>query len=268
MRVKLLDLVTLEQLLAQHRWHIDHVTRELARRYHLSALEADEFGALIERALERNDYEVLRDYDGRSSWETYLTTVITRLFFTFQSELWGQWRPTAIANRLGPTAVLMEELMLRDGMSFDDAIAIMRNTHRVDQPRHRLEALAGGLGLLSARNRTAEERSADAEIAAHHLAIERALRDALALLSPDERLMLAMRFVDRRPVTKISRLLKIDPRPLQRRIDQATEVVRMSLLTQGVAADDIQTVLSSPDERGSSSVQRKCWIAVSPHRSR
>ena len=34
---------------------------------------------------------------------------------------WGKWRPSAVAKRLGPTAVLLDRLLTRDGRPFDDA---------------------------------------------------------------------------------------------------------------------------------------------------
>jgi DNA-directed RNA polymerase specialized sigma24 family protein len=258
-------LVTFEQLITQHRSYIEQVVQGISRRYHLSAGEAAEFALRVERALERNDYELLRAYDNRSTWETYLTTVITQQFFTFQAELWGQWRPSGVAKRMGSTAILLEELMLRDRLSFNEAIEVMRRVHRVDQPRHRLEALADGLGLLL---REPEPRSLypDADVGAREALMERALRDALTLLAADERLMLTMRFVDGSPVTRIAQLMNMQARPVQRRIEQAKEVVRMSLLTQGLGAVEIDALLGETEQTGRRLLQKKLWVAVAPYK--
>ena len=78
----------------------------------------------------------MRGFDGRSTWETYLSTVVTRLFFEFQGDLWGQWRPTPQASRLGPTGIV------RDGLAIPEAIQVMRTTHRVAVPLTRLEEMA------------------------------------------------------------------------------------------------------------------------------
>jgi hypothetical protein len=112
-----IDLATLEQLLLRHSPFVAQVIWEIARRHHFSGDEIKEFGSVVERALERNDYELLRAFEGRSTWETYLSTVVTRLFFRFQAERWGQWQPTFLATRLGPAAILLEELRLNRSTS-------------------------------------------------------------------------------------------------------------------------------------------------------
>jgi len=91
--------VTFEQLISQQRPHVGRVLQALARRHHLAPPEIAEFQVVVDLAFERNDYELLKAFDGRSTWETYLTTVVTRLFFSYQGGLWGQWRPTALAQR-------------------------------------------------------------------------------------------------------------------------------------------------------------------------
>ncbi len=147
-----LDPAALEQLLARHRPFVAHVIQDLARKHHLSGDEIDELARRVERALERNDYELLRIFDERSSWDTYLTTVVSRLFLAYQSERWGHWRPTPRATKMGPTAVLLEELISRDRLSLTEAIHFMRTTHRVDVPRPKLEELAHDLDLLTGAN--------------------------------------------------------------------------------------------------------------------
>lgn len=233
--------MTSEQLIIQQRAHIDQAVNDLAKRYYLALEELEEFRAMVDRALERNDYELLRAHDDRSSWQTYLTTVVMRQFFIFQAQIWGQWRPTLTAQRLGPEAMLLEELIVRDHLDLEDAIDIMRRRHRVDVPRPRLERMANELRLADEA-----ERQTAADVAQGPLRdarIQTALRDALALISADDRLMLELRLRDGQPVTRIARMLKIEPRPLQRRIDQALETVRSSLLAHGISHDDVDILL-------------------------
>jgi RNA polymerase sigma factor for flagellar operon FliA len=238
--------VTFEQLIAEQRPHVERVIQDLARRHYLASPEIQELRDTVDRALERNDYELLRAFDGRSTWETYLTTVVTRQFFMFQAALWGHWRPTAAAVRLGPAAMLLEELVLRDRFGLNDAIDWMRTTHRVDLPRHRLLQMAEQLeiaGAASARHRSAPAMEAPAPSPT----LQAALHDALALVSPDDRLILELRFRDHQPLTRIAAVLKTDARPLQRRIETAKEVIRRSLITQGIDADDVEALLASAD---------------------
>ena len=254
-------MATFAELLTQHRTHIQRVLQEFARAHYLSHDETLEFAAVVDRALERNDYALLRGFEGRSTWETYLTTVISREFFGFQAELWGGWRPSADAMRLGPAATLLEELVTRDQLAFEEAVRVMRSSHRVDLSRERLHELYRDLGLDHPAPDRREE-SPDTEAAeARKRAIESAMADALALLSPDERLMLRLRYTDREPLTRIAKLLMDDPRPVQRRIEKARAVFRAALLTQGIKAEEIDAILENA-EAESRGKRRKWWHTV------
>jgi hypothetical protein len=235
--------VTFEQLLVQQQEHVERVVQDLARKNYLSAAEIDEFRGAVERALERNDYELLRAFEGRSTWETYLRTVVTRQFFLFQSAMWGQWRPSGTAIRLGAAAMLLEELVVRDRFALHDAIEWMRTTHRVDLPRHRLLQIAAQLGIAT----TAVPIRTPARETAPSPQLRRALVDALALVSPDDRLVLELRFRDGQPLTRIASLMKVEARPLQRRIEIAKNVIRESLLAQGIDATDMDVLLGGGD---------------------
>jgi DNA-directed RNA polymerase specialized sigma24 family protein len=256
-----------ERVLREQRPHVERLVQDIARHYHLAAHEIAEFSTLVEETLERNDYELLRAFDRRSTWETYLSTVLTRLFFEFQLGLWGQWRPSAASQALGPAAMLLEELVRRDRLPLADAIELMRSTHRVDLSRQRIESLARELHLPGdpGRHQSAAEPDtiAEAEVAPDPT-IQAALSDAIALLSPEDRLLLAMRYVDRQPITRIAKLLRAAPRPLQRRIEQAKDVLRTSLLTQQIAIEDVDALILQA-EVDANSPHRKWWMLVLPH---
>jgi hypothetical protein len=236
--------VTFEQLIEEKRPYVEQIIADLSRKHLLALTETDEFRMVVMRALERHDYELLRAFDGRSTWETYLNTVVTREFFSFQAALWGEWRPSRKAIRLGPVAMLLEELVVRDEFSLDDAIDWMRTSHRVDEPRHKIRELAVALGVApSERPARTTSPSGPAAPQSVDSRLRAALDDALALVSPDDRLIVELRFRDHQPLTRIARMLRLDVRPLQRRIDNITEVIRESLLTQGVALQDVDDML-------------------------
>jgi hypothetical protein len=253
--------VTFDQLIVQQRPHIEQVIRDLCRRNYLAPAEIDDFRGAVYLKLERNDYEVLKEFDGQTTWESFMTLVISREFYLFQQLLWGQWRPSAAATRLGAAAVLLEELVIRDGVLISDAVEIMRSMHRVDLPRHRLLEFATQLRLSDTPRRVhpAEERRQEQEIPNGKL--EAALRAAVSLLSPDDRLILELRFRDCQPLTRIARLMKIEARPLQRQIDQATDIIGRSLLAAGIAQNDIGRLLRQADD-DSTLPSRKWWDVV------
>jgi hypothetical protein len=254
--------VTFEQLIDQQRPHIERVVMDLARRHYLAASEVDEFRAAVHRALERNDHELLRAFDGRSTWETYLGTVITREFFVFERAMWGSWRPSPEALRLGPAAILLEELVRHERLALSEALEVMRTMHRVDVPRVRLLNHAQELHL------TAETQAVAAPGVAPAMTprLSHAVRDALSLVSGEDRLILELRFRDRYPLTRIAALMKIDVRPLQRRIERVQAVMRESLLTQGIDAADVATLLPAAESGASASEQ--WWQAVLARPSR
>ena len=124
---------------------IGAVIRRIAGRRRLRRDEADEFSAVVYLKLVENQYAVLRTFRGDSSLATYLTKVVGRLYLDWRTSAWGRWRPSAQASRLGPTAVLLERLLRRDGCSFAEASEMLSTNHRVPESRRDLEQLHAAL---------------------------------------------------------------------------------------------------------------------------
>ena len=122
-----------EQRFLAHLEQVERIIAFVARRRRLDAGEVDEFASVVRLKLIENDYEVLRRFEGRSSLKTYLTVVIQRFYLDYRVSTWGKWRPSAGARRLGPTAVLLERLTARDGMSFPEAVQAARTNHGVPE---------------------------------------------------------------------------------------------------------------------------------------
>src|SRR6478672_3264957 len=110
---------------------IDDITARVCRRHRLTAAEADDFRSEVRLHFIDQDYEVLRRFEGRSSLPTYVTTVVQRQFLDYRNRLWGKWRPCAEARRMGPTAILIERLIIRDGWSLDQAVETLQLNHGV-----------------------------------------------------------------------------------------------------------------------------------------
>src|SRR5687768_16697933 len=75
--------------------------------------------------LVENDYAIVRKFAGRSSFATFLSVVVQRMFLDFRIQAWGKWHSSAEAKRLGDTAVELERLLVRDGRTIDEAFAII-----------------------------------------------------------------------------------------------------------------------------------------------
>src|SRR5262249_57565215 len=91
--------------------------------------EGEDFGSLLKIKLLDNDRAVPRAYRGDSSLRPYWAAVATRLFLDQRVAVWGKWRPSAKARRLGPLAVELEELVRRGGRAPADAVALVSPRH-------------------------------------------------------------------------------------------------------------------------------------------
>ena len=257
MRGRRADVVTFEGLIDEQRTHIEQVVRALSRRNCLTDAQSALFRSAVLKSLQGNAFELLRAFDGRSTWETYLTTVISREFFLFQGVLWGQWRPSRTAQQLGAVAVLLEKLVRSDGMRVSDAIQVMRALHRVNEPRHRLLRMAHKLRLAEPNAGVApRERSAGFD-ERHHAA----LRHALTLLAPDDRLIIELRVRDLQPLTRIAAMLGVGVTHVSDRLDRAKGAIGESLLGQGIAREHVHGLLQNV-EHDQAHPHRKWWCAA------
>ncbi len=196
--------VDYQRLFLDHLDLVDQIVRTTGRRRHLAPHEQDDLSSFVHLSLIENDYAILRKFQGRSSYWTYLAAVIERLSLDFCIELWGRWRPSTMAERLGPEAVLLERLVTRDGHPLEEALELARTNHAVTQSHAELRAIWAQLPARARPTEVAEEAAADvpAEESAEADVddagrkadverLERALASALAQCSDQERVLIA-----------------------------------------------------------------------------
>jgi RNA polymerase sigma factor (sigma-70 family) len=251
--------VDYQKLLLEHLPLIDRVVRHVGRRHHLSPADAEEFAALVRYKLIDRDFAILRKFQGRSTLATYLTTVVERLYLDRCVSRWGRWRPSAAARRLGPLAILLEQLTNREGLTFDEAVSTLQtNQHSsatrdelhtifVQLPR-RVPRVAGEAELATAAVRkgaadSALEYGLDREVVDR---VEQALAHALAALSPREQLILKLRFQDGLSVPAIGRLVSATPKALYHQIERLTDGLQEALRRQGIDDRDVERVVGHP----------------------
>ncbi len=126
---------------------IDDVTGQVCRRHRLSPTESDEFRSDVRLHFIERNYEVLRKFEGRCALATYVNVVVQRVFLDWRNRMWGRWRPSTDARRLGPTAILIERLVTRDGWTLDQAL----ETIKVNQQIELDDVLTAFCNTLSAR---------------------------------------------------------------------------------------------------------------------
>jgi RNA polymerase sigma factor (sigma-70 family) len=237
---------------------INDVTLLVCRRHHLSGAEAEDFAAEVHlHFIERNS-EVLRRFEGRSSLRTFLSVVIHRLFLDYRNRLWGKWRPSADARRHGPTAMLVERLVTRDGWTFEQALEMLLINHQLKIDGvllafcQQLSARGPGRQFV-AESEADQVESATPSPEANVLRAEQdflakrvrtVLGRVLQALVPEERLILKMRFYDAVPVADIARALHLDQKRLYRTIDGLLANLQVCLIAEGISREDVDKLFA------------------------
>jgi RNA polymerase sigma factor (sigma-70 family) len=245
--------MTPDQLFLANLPHIKKVVAQTCRYCHFRKEEAEDFSSKLMLKIVDNDYAVLRQFQGKSTLKHYLTMVIKRYMLDFQNELWGKWRPSKEAERLGPMAVLLEKLLVRDSLSFDEAVETLQTNHKVEMSWQELDRIAGRLPRRTPRhmegeealesvpspNDRADDRIAEKEKNALRLRAHEALRQALLTIPKEEKVIIQLQWKSF-SVAQISRTLGLDQKQLYRRIQKTQEHLRREMERQGIRKEDIQ----------------------------
>ena len=107
---------------SEHAETLEAVLSYVRRANRLSADDGDEFASWARLKLLEDDCAVFRKFRGDSTFKTFVVIVIQRLFLDWRIREWGKWRPTADARRLGPVAIELERLVLRDQIEYEQAV--------------------------------------------------------------------------------------------------------------------------------------------------
>lgn len=246
-----------EHLYLAHRASIEQTISSVCRRQRLSAVDAEDFAGAVRLHVIQNDYAVLRKFEHRSSLKTYLITVVSHFYRDWRNARWGKWRPSAEARRQGVLGVHLERLIARDGLTFDEAYETLRTNFQVEESKATLAQMADRFPARQARQFVSEETLEEYPAAARtdELVREREARDAaaaavgaldaaVARLAAQDRLILRLRFDDGLPVVAIARALKLDQKPLYRRIERLLGQLRRALLASGITAEAAAELLS------------------------
>ncbi len=229
------------------------------RRGHRLGVDAgDEFASWARLRLIDNDFAILRKFEGRSSLRTFLITVVQRLFLDWRNAEWGKWRPTADARRVGPLAIELERLIIRDQLSFNEAVETLI-ARRIAVSRDACEAAWASLPQRPGRRTTDESVLANVPAPGMAsdgvMANERQMRaqvasavmvQALAMLPSQDQLILRLRFHDGFTVARIAGLIQEDQKTLYRRFNRLLSIVRSFMTEGGVSADDAADLLAHP----------------------
>lgn len=224
---------------------IDHVIQSVARRQRLWRSEWDEFASITRIRLMEHDYRILRRFQGRSSLRTFLTVVITRQCLDYRASLLGKWRPSAEARRLGPIAIRLERLLMRDGVPFDDACRMLRRTCGASVTDASLSDLRARLPRRFKRrfvndvpfdDMHASTPTPDDGLRRHDAyRLRRQLRRAVARLDARDRSVIRHRFVDGLSVGDTARAIGVEVSGLYHRMPLILRRLRRDLELDGIS---------------------------------
>lgn len=248
-----------QRLLLDHLDLINQIVRTVGRRRHLSATEREDFGSFVHLRLVDDNYAILRKFQNRSTLWTYLAAVIERMSLDFCAEKWGRWRPSAMAERLGPVAVVLERLVNRDSHTLEEAIEILTTNHDVgltegelrkiwEQVPVRLRNIE--VGEEAAHELTGDETSEDAiDDADRRRNIDRlqqSLATAFAQIADQDRVLIALRFDQDLPMVEIAKLTGSSVPTLHRRLDKSVKQLRLALSHAGFDPREVVKLIGHP----------------------
>ena len=262
------EVINYSRLLREHLAAVGAAVRFVAARNRLSSDMTEELNSRTLLHLVNHDYTVLRQWRRECSLQTYLITVITRVFLDLRNQEWGKTKPPAIARRLGTVALALWRLTHRARLTFDEAVKALQAEHGVTATRDELWGLFSKLPSPSSRyfvdvNELAEmaQQGADAEVLVHQIErrrlaarVERGLAQALHGLGDEDRQILKLYFHDGLFLASIARLLNIDQPRLYPRFRSLMATLRASLECQGLSAADVAELVGGPESSAGQSL--------------
>jgi RNA polymerase sigma factor (sigma-70 family) len=242
-----------------HLEAIERAIRFVCRDARLSGADAEDFASSVRLALLANDGAILRKYEGRSSFGSYITVVVRRLLVD-QQRAEGRWYASAEARRGGEAALLLDQLLHRDHRTFDEAAAIVMDRHP-GATAAELRAIAAALPHRAPRPRlvelnededeqrfasgsSAEERVVESDLARRSESISRVVSAAFEAMTPQDRVILRLRFGKEASIADIARALGLEQRPLYRHVETLLAELRRAIQQAGFDASMLTDLIA------------------------
>jgi RNA polymerase sigma factor (sigma-70 family) len=252
-----------EKLFLDNLKLVERIVAWACRTHYCRGEEAEEFAARVKVKLIEDDYAVLRKYSGKSTLKTYLSAVVLNYFHDYRNHLWGKWRPSAEAARLGEVAVKLEEIVWRDGRSYDEACETLRINYKLGVSQAELDRIIARLPQKPPRRLVGEDELRDhparegrpegqileQEQRASRRRVGQALEEALASLPDDDLLVIRLCILKGKKIADVARSLGLDEKALYRRKDRILARLRQSLSERGVTWPQVADLLNRDEIR-------------------
>jgi RNA polymerase sigma factor (sigma-70 family) len=251
-----------KQLYEQNLELINRIVTHVCRRNHVLPQDADDFRSDVHLHLLEEKFAILRKFEGKSSLSTYLTTVINRMLYQCRVEMWGKWRPTAEAKRLGDKAITIERMMTRDGLTLEETIQILTTGTNSGYTRAGIELLYAALPVRQQRPvpvpeeampelpapGAADEPLLNEERASAWTRVLAELHKAIASLEDDEdQVILQMRFWHDATAPQIASALCMEQKKVYKRIAAFLKKLRAALQRAGIEGELVADLLAHFD---------------------
>lgn len=257
-----LDVESVEKLFLIQLETIERAIHYACRRGSLRDEDAEDFASYVKLKLIEKDYAVIRKYERRSSFAAFISVVVQRMLLDYRIGQWGKWHASAEARRLGEPAMTIEAILFRDGRTLDDMMPVLLRrwpeltratveaiVHRLPSrtPRLRAVDLDAASDTLASLGNCDEDPAFASERTAVARRVARVVRGTLHELEEHDRLIFRLHYEGGMSVADVSRTLRIEQKPLYRRVKRALMLLRKRLEAAGVSAADAEELLTSRD---------------------
>ena len=251
------------ELLTTNLGVIERTVAYVCRRYRLDPDDAEELASIVNLRLVENDYAILRKYERRCSFATFISVVIQRMVLDYRIHTWGKWHASAEAKRLGPVAVDLDRLLHRDGRTLEEAFTALAPHHdgltlqalqelaaRLPQhpPRRRDVPLDDARPVAITRSEAVEESVMARDRRSTSERLSSLMAAVIASMPEDERLILQLRFEGGMAVSQIARMLGLEQKLLYRRLEHRMRDIREALERSGLASGDVLDLIGRDEE--------------------
>lgn len=225
----------------------------------MSPADVEDFVSDVKLKLLERDYAVIRAFEGRCSFATWLALIVQRHLHDHRAQVSGRFRPSAEAQRLGAEAIRLEALLVRDGKRIEEAIELLRRSGSAMTPAEaeriaaRLPArqprpVAVPLDSIAAEAPAPQPRTVmPRDLAGASHTISSTIREAIAGLDARDQTILQLLFAAGMSVAAIARSLGIGQQVLYRRVRALCGELRGRLIAAGIDAERMRELIDSPD---------------------
>jgi len=234
---------------------IAEVARFVARRHLPNESDVEDFTSTVMIQLIDHDYAIIRKFQGRSTFRTFISAVVANKFKDYRNHELGKFRPPPEVKRLGRCAVDLYRLLHRDHRTLEEVIPILLVLYPKETPQT-LKRLAQRLPLYTPRPTAVEEEKArhvpapdppDPVLAGELLeksrSLSRVLSKAIRELAKVDRQMLTLHFQAGMTVAEIARTLRIEQKLLYPRMNTLKKGLRYAAERAGFGPEDIAELI-------------------------